>query len=66
MKYTFVVLAAIMTGLAFTQGVTAQSYMPTPPVVKPNVLPKPVANRLIKRPTAEQTKGAENADNAEK
>ena len=60
MRLTGPILAAFAC-LAMTHGAGAQSYTPTPPVVKPNILPKPVANRLVKRPIAGQIKDGKNA-----
>ena len=54
--------AAVLLGFALSQGAMAQAYPPVNPIIKPNVLPKPVANRLIKRPTISQQKDAEQAD----
>ena len=62
MRITHVVLAATIAGLGLAGGSYAQSYGPTPLIVKPNVLPKPLANRLIKRPTAEETRAAQQAE----
>ena len=62
MRLTRVVLAVTIAGLAFAGGSYAQSYVPTPRIVKPNVLPKPLANRLIKRPTAEEIRAAKQAE----
>ena len=49
MKYTKISLAAAALVLAACQTVAAQGYTPTPPIARPNIMPKPVANRLIKR-----------------
>ena len=62
MRYIHVVLAATIAGLTLAGGSYAQSYGPTPRIVKPNVLPKPLANRLIKRPTAEDIRAAQQAE----
>ena len=64
MRLTRVVLAATIAGLALAGGSYAQSYAPTPRIIKPNVLPKPLANRLVKRPTAEETRAAHQAEKA--
>ena len=61
MRLTHAILAATIAGLALAGGSYAQSYKPTLPVVKPNVLPKPLANRLIERPTAEDIRAAQQA-----
>jgi hypothetical protein len=49
MKNNMICLAAAAV-LMIASGQTASAqYVPTPPIAKPNVLPKPVAGRLIKR-----------------
>lgn len=50
MKHTRMTFLAAGLVLAACQAVSAQSYVPAPPIARPNILPKPVANRLIKRP----------------
>ena len=47
-------VAATTLLIALSQGAVAQSYAPAKRIVKPNILPKPVANRLIKRPDYEK------------
>jgi hypothetical protein len=49
MNYSKMSFAAAALVLAACQTVAAQGYTPTPPVARPNIMPKPVANRLIKR-----------------
>ena len=49
-------LAAAALIFASCQFAAAQSYIPSPPIAKPIVVPKPVANRLIKRPDDRQKK----------
>jgi hypothetical protein len=63
MKHARITFAAAALVLAACQAAVAQTYVPAPPIARPNVLPKPVANRLIKRPakTAEaETPAARN------
>ena len=60
MKKNVISFAAAALIFAACQTATAQSYVPTPPIAKPNVLPKPVAGRPIKR---EQTVKADRNDN---
>jgi len=62
MKYTKMSFAAAALVLAVCQTVAAQGYTPTPPIARPNILPKPVANRLIKR----EVKPGESEASAEK
>jgi hypothetical protein len=51
MKYCQSMLAAAAIAMAACAPALAQGYVPTPPIARPSVLPKPVANRLIKRDT---------------
>ncbi len=60
MKFSVISLTAAALMFAASHLATAQSYVPTPPIAKPNVLPKPVAGRPIKR---EQTVKADRSDN---
>jgi hypothetical protein len=44
------ILAAALFCLPAGHAAVAQSYTPKPPIARPSVLPKPVANRLAPRP----------------
>ncbi|HSM41714.1 MAG TPA: hypothetical protein VK862_13245 [Afifellaceae bacterium] len=48
-RCTMIKVAAVLV-LAAGHPAVAQSYTPTPPIARPSVLPKPVANRLAPRP----------------
>jgi hypothetical protein len=49
MKYRQISMTAAALLFAACQAASGQNYTPNPPIARPTVLPKPVANRLIKR-----------------
>ncbi|HMB46919.1 MAG TPA: hypothetical protein VKN63_01455 [Afifellaceae bacterium] len=51
MKYRTTSFAAAALLFAACQAASGQNYTPHPPIARPTVMPKPVANRLIKRET---------------
>ncbi len=50
MKRCTMITAAAVLALTTGHAAVAQGYTPTPPIARPSVLPKPVANRLAPRP----------------
>lgn len=50
MKRCTMTLVTALFALTAGHAAVAQSYTPTPPIARPSVLPKPVANRLVPRP----------------